>query len=181
MMCETCGKKMATVHWTEMVNDAVKKMHLCEACAADKGLDVNNPAAFSDVMLGLGTQKEPVAKKRDVVCALCHMRIADFKKTSRLGCQACYETFADELKPLLEAMHKGNHHVGKVPVNKGAKGEAKEAAKTVQFPSLPILRQKLEAAIAAEQYEEAAGLRDQIRQVVEKVPVARPRPAKEKE
>jgi len=176
MMCETCGKKMATVHWTEMVNDVVKKMHLCEACAAAKGLDVNNPAAFSDVMLGLGAQKEPAAKERDVVCALCHMRIADFKKTSRLGCQACYETFADELKPLLEAMHKGSQHVGKVPTHKAAKCAAK-----ADLPSSPaVLRQKLEAAIAAEQYEEAASLRDQIRQIAEKVPVARPRPAKEK-
>jgi protein arginine kinase activator len=127
-------------------------------------------------MLGLGTQKEPVAKKRDVVCALCHMRIADFKKTSRLGCQACYETFADELKPLLEAMHKGNQHVGKVPEHKAANG----AAKVGLFPSLAILRQKLETAIAAEQYEEAASLRDQIRQIVEKASVARPRQAKEK-
>lgn len=172
MMCEACSKKMATVHWTEMVNDAVKKMHLCEACAAAKGLDVNNPAAFSDVMLGLGAQKEPVAKERDVVCALCHMRIADFKKTSRLGCQACYETFADELKPLLEAMHKGNQHKGKVPAHKETKGAA---AKAGLLPSLAGLRQKLDAAIAAEQYEKAAGLRDQIRKIVEKAPAARPR------
>lgn len=176
MMCETCGKKMATVHWTEMVNDAVKKMHLCEACAAAKGLDVNNPAAFSDVMLGLGTQKEPAGKERDVACAVCHMRIADFKKTSRLGCQACYETFGDELKPLLEAMHKGNQHVGKVPAHKAAIG----ASPTSLPPSLANLRQKLDAAITAEHYEEAANLRDQIRQVVEKIPVPRPRSAKEK-
>ena len=72
-----------------------------------------------------------------------------------------------ELKPLLEAMHKGNQHVGKVPAHK--------AAKAGLLPSLAGLRQKLEAAIAAEQYEEAASLRDQIRQVMEKVPAARPR------
>lgn len=178
MMCEVCGKKMATVHWTEMVNDAVKKMHLCEACAADKGLDVNNPAAFSDIMLGLGAQKEPEAKERDVACPLCHMRIADFKKTSRLGCQACYETFADELKPLLAAMHKGNQHVGKVPTHIKPR---QDALKAVLPPSPAILRQKLEAAIAAEQYEEAASLRDQIRQLVDKPPAARSRTPKEKE
>ena len=177
MMCETCGKKMATVHWTEMVNDAVKKMHLCEACAAAKGLDVNNPAAFSDVLLGLGAQKPPAAKERDVACALCHMRISDFKKTSRLGCQACYDTFADELKPLLEAMHKGNLHVGKVPSHK----DAKEAVKGGLPPSLVVLRHKLEAAIAAEQYEEAARLRDQIQQCAKKAPSARSQPTKEKE
>lgn len=172
MMCETCGKKVATVHWTEMVNNAVRKMHLCEACAAAKGLDVNNPAAFSDVILGLGAQKAPEAKERDVACALCHMRISDFKKTSRLGCQACYETFAEELKPLLEAMHKGNRHVGKTPANSPAKTEA--------LPSPDLLRRKLELAIAAEQYEEAAGLRDQIRQCAEKPLSPRKRDAQEK-
>lgn len=177
MMCEICGKKMATVHWTEMVNDAVKKMHLCEDCAAAKGLDVNNPAAFSDVMLGLGAQKEPSAKERDVACGFCHMRIADFKKTSRLGCQSCYETFADELKPMLEAMHKGNQHVGKVPAYK----ETVNIAKASLLPSLAGLRQKLEAAIAAENYEEAADLRDQIRRIVEKPPVPCPQQPKEKE
>jgi len=160
-----------------MVNDAVKKMHLCEACAAAKGLDVNNPAAFSDVLLGLGAQKEPAAKERDVACALCHMRISDFKKTSRLGCQACYDTFADELKPLLEAMHKGNQHVGKVPLHKDAKAAAKDGL----LPSLATLRQKLERTIAAEQYEEAARLRDQIKQCVKKVPATRARPTMEKE
>jgi protein arginine kinase activator len=175
MMCEVCGKKTATVHWTEMVNAVVKKMHLCEACAAAKGLDVNNPAAFSDVMLGLGAQKESAAQERDVACPLCHMRIADFKKTSRLGCQACYETFAEELKPLLEAMHKGSQHIGKVPAHKAVKTADKGAAKAGLLPSLALLRQKLEAAIAAEQYEEAAGLRDQIRRIEEKVSAARPR------
>lgn len=176
MMCEICGKKMATVHWTEMVNDAVKKMHLCEDCAAAKGLDVNNPTAFSDVMLGLGAQKEPAARERDVACAFCHMRIADFKKTSRLGCQVCYETFAEELKPMLEAMHKGNQHVGKFPAHKAT------GSVVPVIPSLSLagLRQKLATAIAAEHYEEAAALRDQIRQIVEKVPAPHPRPPKEK-
>jgi len=177
MMCETCGKKIATVHWTEMVNDVVRKMHLCEACAAAKGLDVNNPAAFSDVMLGLGAQKASAAKERDVACALCHMRLSDFKKTSRLGCQACYDTFAGELKPLLEAMQKGGQHVGKVPANQEVRAEAKAGLR----PSLAVLRQQLEAAIAAEHYEEAAGLRDQIQQCAKKSPSARARPATEKE
>lgn len=161
MMCEACGKKVATVHWTEMVNDVIRKMHLCQACAAAKGLDVNNPAAFSDVLLGLGIPKAPEAKERQVACPLCHMRIADFKKTSRLGCQACYDTFADELKPLLEAMHKGQQHVGKAPAYPQ---DVPTAPRGGPLPSLAVLRQKLDAAIAAEQYEEAARLRDLIRQ-----------------
>ncbi|MBI2439915.1 MAG: UvrB/UvrC motif-containing protein [Lentisphaerae bacterium] len=166
MMCEACGKKAATVHWTEMINDVVRKMHLCEACATAKGLDVNNPAAFSDVLLGLGAPKQPETRERDTACGLCHMRIADFKKTSRLGCQACYDTFADELKPLLQAMHKGQQHVGKAPAYPK---EVKAAIPAVgSLSSLAALRQKLASAITAEQYEEAARLRDQIRQHAEK-------------
>ena len=178
MMCDNCGKKPATVHWTEMVNNVVKKMHLCEDCAAEKGLDVNNPAAFTDVLLGLGAQKEAPAVERDVACPVCHMRISDFKKTSRLGCQACYDVFVDELTPLLEAMHKGNQHVGKTPVHHKPAASAQPGPAPSASPA--ALRRRLEAAIADERYEDAARLRDQIRELEEQgKPCARKRPAAE--
>ena len=154
MICEQCGKKEATVHWTEVVNNAVHKTHLCAACAAAKGLDVNNPDAFTNVLLGLSPQGAP-GRERPLSCPMCRMRMADFKKTSRLGCQACYEAFAEELKPLLEAMHKGGSHVGKKPSHAACRPEA--------LMSPALLRKKLEELITAENYEEAATLRDLIR------------------
>jgi len=161
MLCDACSQKEATIHLTQMINNEVKKIHLCEDCAAESGLDVNSPMSITNVLLGLGAQKaedsESPGKK---TCAVCHMRLSDFKKTSRLGCGACYEAFADDIKPLLEGMHKGLQHVGKVPSRKSTGASA-------VLPSLPALRKALESAIATEQYEEAARLRDQIRRCKE--------------
>lgn len=155
MLCEACGQKPATVHLTQMINSEVKKLHLCESCAAESGLDVNGAISITDVLLGLGGAREQ-EEHPDKACPHCRMRLEDFRKTSRLGCQHCYETFAPELAPLLEAMHRGGQHVGKQPAGAGA------AAAAV---SLVDLRQALAAAVAAENYEEAARIRDRIREL----------------
>lgn len=159
MLCEICGKKEATVYLTQVLNGDVKKIHLCEHCAAASGLDVNNPS-ITDVLLGLGAPKETAPEKNGKTCPQCHMRFTDFKKTSRLGCQECYSAFAEELAPLLEAMHKGQQHVGKTP--------AKVRPAKPRPAPLPDLQKALAAAVTAENYEEAARLRDQIRQTGEK-------------
>lgn len=159
MQCEVCNEKEATIHLKQVVNQDVKELHLCEECAAESGVDINNPLTLQDVLLGLGTQKEADPETGGRSCPRCHMRFSDFKKTSRLGCQACYEAFAEELAPLLEAMHKGVQHVGK-------KAGAVAAPSREATPSrLAALQQALTQAVAAERYEEAARLRDQIQQV----------------
>ncbi len=155
MMCEACGQKPATVHLTQMVNNAVKKMHLCESCAAEHGLDVNGAISITDVLLGLGGARDE-AEQADKACPHCRMRLEDFRKSSRLGCQHCYEAFAAELEPLLDAMHRGAQHIGKQPAGAGP-GAAPAAA------SLLELRQELQAAVQAENYEAAARIRDRIR------------------
>ncbi len=160
MLCDACGEKAAAVHLTQVVNDEVKKIHLCEECAAESGLDVNSPLSLTDVLLGLGGQKESDPEVPDKTCTVCHMRFSDFKKTSLLGCQNCYDTFAKELAPLLEGMHKGKQHVGKVPAK--CTGKARTSA------SLLALKSALQAAVASEKYEEAARIRDRIRQYTEK-------------
>ncbi|MFN2350747.1 MAG: UvrB/UvrC motif-containing protein, partial [Kiritimatiellia bacterium] len=148
----------ATVHLTQMVNNEVKKLHLCEQCAAESGLDVNSAVSISDVLLGLGSGRGGGSEKSARVCPTCHMRLEDFRKTSRMGCQHCYTAFQAELLPLLEAMHRGHQHIGKKPAG---------AAATV---SLRDLRQALNTAVAAERYEEAAELRDRIRALESKPP-----------
>lgn len=156
MMCEMCGNKQATTFLTLVVNEQVKKMHLCEACAAASGLDGAHPISITDVLLGLGGKKNTVsAEASRKSCPQCHMRLTDFKKTSRLGCPACYETFADELAPLLESMQKGREHVGKKP--------SRMAAEEPALARLSALKESLNAAVRAENYEEAARLRDRIR------------------
>ncbi len=149
MQCEMCGKNQATTFVAIMINEKVKKMHLCEACAAETGL----PISITDVMLGLGGKKEAAAETGRKTCPRCHMRFTDFKKTSRLGCQGCYDTFAEELEPLLESMHRGKQHVGKQPTRVAAAPVAAQLA---------ALKNMLAAAVQAENFEEAARLRDRI-------------------
>lgn len=159
MKCELCHDQEATIHLTQVVDGAVKKVHLCEACASQSGFDVHGPMSITDILLGLGTHDQAPAKPvpvkaRDRSCPRCHLRRADFKKTGRLGCPDCYATFEDELEPLLRAMHRGEQHRGKVPVR-----EQEHVQTTLKVDTL---KTQLEEAVRAERYEEAAELRDAI-------------------
>ena len=155
MFCDVCGEKEANVHLTQMVNEDVKNLHLCESCAAASGLDVNSPMSLTDILLGLGGKKEEAGKALpDRVCQVCQMHFSDFKKTSRLGCQRCYESFEEYLAPLMEGMQKGRQHVGKMP--------SRRAANPALPRSLLSLQGALRAAVAEENYEEAARIRDEI-------------------
>ena len=158
MLCEHCSEQEATVHLTQVIDGEVKKLHLCEACAAESGFDVHGTMSVTDILLGMGGQvpSSPPADGIERSCPVCHLRRSDFKKTGQFGCPACYETFSDELKPLLKAIHRGEQHVGKVP--------AREGARVRMSARLAQLQQALEEAVADEKYEEAAGLRDKIRE-----------------
>ena len=90
-------------------------------------------------------------------CPQCNFTQADFKKSGRLGCAACYQTFAEGLEGLLKSMHKGTRHSGKVPESLRRKRDYSE--------QLSLLQKQLAKAIETENFETAAQLRDEIRQV----------------
>lgn len=162
MQCSICKEKPATVHLTQIVGDKMQKLDLCDDCAKAKG--VNDPAGFAlaDLMLGLGAsqQIEEAAGGTEVKCARCGFTQADFKKSGRLGCPECYKTFSEGLNGLLKSMHKGTRHVGKAPEVLRASRENADKLKTLQ--------KKLTRAIEAEKFEEAAQLRDEIKQLSER-------------
>ena len=154
MLCESCKEREATVHLTQVVDGTIKKLHLCEECAAKSGLDVHGPLSITDILLGMGIDKPADTQESERTCPRCHMRRTDFKKTGRFGCAACYEAFAEELPPLLKAMHRSDHHTGKVP--------KRENARVLATTELATLQQQMDKAIAGEKFEEAARLRDRI-------------------
>jgi len=155
MLCEMCKTQEATVHLTQVVDGSIKKLHLCEACSQKHGFDLQGPISITDILLGMGSQREDKpAATPERSCPRCHMRRTDFKKTGRFGCAACYETFADDLPALLRAMHRTDRHIGKVP--------AREAARVNATLELTRLQDALEKAIGEENYEEAASIRDRI-------------------
>lgn len=154
MLCESCKEREATVHLTQVVDGAIKKLHLCEDCAAKSGIDLQGPISITDILLGMGVSKPADPLDGERTCPRCHMRRTDFKKTGRFGCATCYEAFAEELPPLLKAMHRSDQHVGKVPQRENARVQA--------GAELSHLQKEMEKAIAAENFEAAARLRDQI-------------------
>ncbi len=161
MLCQICNKKNATVHLTEIINDQMTEIHLCEACAKQKGVaGMGQPFGLQDLLAGLvdfGTPVAPGAKKTDVKCPNCKMTYEDFRKLGRLGCSVCYDTFKDTLDPLLKKVHGSVQHVGKAPVREGEKFQKKQERQDLQF--------RLQRAIQSEEFEEAARLRDKLRKL----------------
>lgn len=157
LKCDLCSKP-ATVHLTQIVNNKVHKVDLCEACAQAKG--VTDPSGFSlaDLLLKASLNPEPTTEA-GLRCEQCGYTPEQFKKTGRFGCPQCYETFTDLLAPMLGGMHKGITHTGKVP--------ERALQRKVLFDRLNQLEGDLKTAIKAERYEDAARYRDEIMQVRE--------------
>ncbi len=155
MICDVCKKNQATVFFTQIVGGKLQKVNLCEGCSKENG--ITDPVGFSlaDKLLGLGAAQEIERGGGVQRCPVCQFSQADFKKTGRLGCAACYDTFAEGLQSLLKGMHKGTSHVGKVP------SRLQETMEREQ--QLKDLHRNLRKAVEAEDYESAAELRDQIR------------------
>lgn len=151
------------MHLTQIVGEKMQKLDLCEECAKAKG--VNDPAGFAlaDLMLGLGASQEieQAAGGMELKCPRCGFTQADFKKSGRLGCPDCYKTFAEGLGGLLKTMHKGTRHVGKTP-------EALRATRD-NADKLKQLQKKLTKAIELENFEDAAHIRDEIKQISERL------------
>jgi protein arginine kinase activator len=164
MQCSICKEKPATVHLTQIVGDKMQKLDLCEDCAKAKG--VNDPAGFAlaDLMLGLGASQEieQAGGGVETKCPRCGFSQGDFKKSGRLGCPECYLAFAEGLAGLLKTMHKGTQHAGKAP-------EALRASRE-NADRLKALQKKLSKAIETEDFERAAALRDEIKQIGGRLP-----------
>jgi len=153
LKCDLCGKP-ATVHLTQIVNNQIHKLDLCEECAAAKG--VTDPTGFSLADLLVKTAgAAPEGTATQLVCEHCGFTQADFKKHGRLGCPACYERFRPILEPVLSNMHKGMTHLGKVP--------ARSIERKTFQERIDLLEKRLQEAVTAERYEDAARLRDEIK------------------
>ena len=160
MLCDNCGKNQATVHLTEIIDEQMNELHLCEECARIKSVQMEQQFGLSDLLAGLAEFEKPSLDKETIAavkCPNCKLTYADFKKIGRLGCGECYMTFKKYLGPLLKRIHGSGQHFGKRPVQ-ASKVSKKEA-------DLQELRTKLQAAIAVEAFEDAARIRDQIREL----------------
>jgi protein arginine kinase activator len=157
MTCDVCKTNPATVFLTQIVDGKMQKVNLCEACSKEKG--VTDPTGFelADLLLGLGAAQELEKGSGGHRCQVCGFSQADFKKTGRLGCAACYETFAEGLESVIKAVHKGTRHTGKIPAHLASRLQLEARRRELQ--------DQLNKAIESENYEAAAEFRDQIKQL----------------
>jgi protein arginine kinase activator len=166
MKCDACHGREATVHLTEIINNKVTKLHLCEQCAREKSQEMEEHFGLADLLSGLADlvpvaeKKEKIAAETGIKCPACGFTFQNFRKMGRLGCPNCYETFKEQLSPLLRKIHGSDRHTGKLPV--------KKTAPRGKGTLLSDLKTKLEKAIELEEFEEAARLRDQIKALEKK-------------
>ena len=155
LKCSICDQE-ATVHLTQIVNNKIHKVDLCESCAQKKG--VTDPEGFS--LADLMSKTPFVATSGDddqAVCPSCGQETVDFRRTGRLGCSDCYEVFKPLVFSVLEDMHAGTTHKGKIPIMALSRQSSKMQLKDLQ--------EALASAVAEEAYEEAARFRDQIKTI----------------
>lgn len=158
LKCDLCANP-ATVHLTQIVNNKIHKVDLCEACAQAKG--VTDPSGFSLADLLLKASLNPETTPGNLRCEACGFTQQEFKKSGRFGCPICYQAFAPLLDSMLDSMHKGTAHVGKVP--------QRALERRSLYDRLTQLETDLDQAIKSERYEDAAKYRDEIHQVREAV------------
>jgi len=160
MQCQICNKNDATIHLTEITEGVRTEMHVCEHCAVEHGIAVKSQMPINELLSSLLSSQPSDDEllglsEKEVSCPHCGFTLEQFRKEAVVGCPYDYEVFEKSLSPLIEKAHSGQTvHCGKVPSK-----TPKDAKKQIELLSL---RQKLEAAVQAEDYELAAKLRDKI-------------------
>jgi protein arginine kinase activator len=127
---------------------------------------------LSDLLAGMVDFQKPSSKEEDVIttkCPACGLSYVDFKKIGRLGCGECYNVFRKYLAPLLKRIHGSSQHIGKSPLRCPAKIKSGASKVTKKKMCLEELKAQLQNAIAKEAFEEAARLRDQIKEMEAKL------------
>jgi protein arginine kinase activator len=171
MLCQECGSKPATLHFTKIVNGEKTEFHICESCAREKGENIPGAGGgFSIHSLLSGLIDFDTASKiqsgtsqaaQSLRCEECGMTYTQFSKTGRFGCSSCYKYFDNRLDPLFKRVHGSTEHVGKIPKRGGGKIQVKR--------KLDELKHELQQCIVQEEFEEAARLRDQIRELEKEI------------
>ena len=162
MLCDQCAEREAVIHFTEIQNNEVLTSHLCEACAEARGLTPGAaPVDFplTDFLAKMNESSETTeggSRGTSSECAYCGTDLAEFKRVGRLGCSHCYPTFERHLQTLLRRLHGGTQHVGKVYLPPDPSSAELERR-------LIGLRRRLARAVDAEDFERAAQLRDEIK------------------
>ena len=174
MICDECGKNPAIFSVTITTGGDTSNRHLCSECMKkmEATFTQGNIHGFLSSILGmLGANQQ---QEEQTVCSHCGLSYKEFERTGRLGCAQCYHDFQNELKPMLQRIHGSSQHVGRTPASYAAETQDESDGDSAAVPHAPTpeelnaqrideLRQKMDEAVAVENFEAAAQYRDEIR------------------
>jgi len=157
MLCQNCKKRTATVHLTDLVNGDKRERHLCEECASAEGITVKQHISINDVLNSFLSSQSTIQNLANIKCPDCGMTFMEFRSKGLLGCPKDYDVFGQALESLIErAQGGGTQHTGKAP-GEGARMDPKQQKKL-------DMQRALREAVEREDYEQAAQLRDQLKE-----------------
>lgn len=160
MNCQICNTNSANIIFTVIVNNEKKDIKICKKCAEEKGFNSplgGIPFLLGEIIFGMAVDQinEMVDKRIDdinIECGSCGMTHKEFKTSGLLGCESCYESFKDDLKIILRRIHGNNKHYS------FRKGKMSSTGTKIS-----LLKKELEEAVKNEEFEKAAILRDEIK------------------
>lgn len=156
MLCQKCGKNNANVKIVKNYNGNIEELYLCSVCAGKEDLNFNmniHSGSLFDNFFNIFTPLEV----NELICEKCKTTYSCFKKSGKFGCEQCFSTFENYLDPMFKNIHGATHHTGKLPIRSAEPIRRKK--------ELELLKADLKDAITKENFEEAAKLRDQIREI----------------
>ncbi|MEX0774634.1 MAG: UvrB/UvrC motif-containing protein [Phycisphaeraceae bacterium] len=155
--CDLCDRP-ATHHSVEIVKGQKIEKNLCDLHAQQAGMIIKavQHTPINELLTNFVKKHSGAVTQQELTCDNCGLTFGEFRENSLMGCPECYHAFEAPLGPLLERAHEGaTHHIGKVPRRAGASEQRQQ--------HLLRMRKQLADAVAGEDYETAAHLRDEIR------------------
>jgi protein arginine kinase activator len=186
MICDNCGKNEVEVLLKQVINNEVRHLNLCRACAQELGF-LSPTVPSITISFSIGGEDAPKQRKlrrlqprkREMIdlvaCPSCGMKFMSFRENGLLGCPSCYEAFRFPLGAFLQKTQGSESHwVGTSGMFRDIEllseeiaGEAETAERSEFNENIARLRLELNEAIGREDYERAAQLRDMLAPLVE--------------
>lgn len=160
-LCDICHTHPATFHYRENRDGVKKEMHLCAHCAGEKGIGIKEMFSVEPMApFSLFSAKSP-SFAGESICPVCRTSLAQIRKRGVFGCAGCFDAFASRLDmtPFVGKGYQGERLVKKEEQTEKPDEKKEETIEE----SLAALRDELKRAVAEENYEKAATLRDEIR------------------
>ncbi len=151
MICDNCGSAEAVINLTQIVDNEMKTLHLCEKCGAEKGVEggssMSESFPLTDFLAQMGEEGPSTSSppRSGVTCSFCGLDFKTFREVGRLGCPHCWTTFEGHLRGLLRRIHGSTQHVGKVYLSPDPSVSEREK-------KLEGLRRKLKRAVDLEEF-----------------------------